>query len=227
MLVTSATLLLFAGGCSDDATNPTGEGRYRITAYLLEDFSTVSVRIVRLDSRDPEAPTAMITVDGLPMQLDPMSSAEEAIFGASLQPMLGQSHSVVIALAGNHASTTLVAPSQPSELAITSPPPDSLYYEPGSPLQLEWQYDGDAPGEFSLLVTVLAGIHTRIYADSLSPGSRSTEISGSTTSSWIVGQQAFVTLDARRRDSIAGDLAADGSTATVIFATADLTLTRR
>lgn len=227
LLVASTALLLIAGGCSDDATNPTGEGRYRITALLLDDLSTVSVRIVRLDSRDPEASTAMITVDGQPMQLNPMSTAEDALFGASVQPMLGQAHPVIMSLAGNQATANLVAPSQPSGLAITFPPPDSLYYEPGSPFQLEWKYDGETPGEFGLLVAGPGIPHLPlIYVDTFGPDSRSTEIPGSTTSSWF-GQLAFVTLSARRRDPVAGDLAADGSTATVLFATADLTLTRR
>lgn len=228
MLVASTTMLLFAGGCGDDATNPAGEAQYKIFAYLLEDLSTINVRIIRLDSRDADPMTTMITADGQPMQLDPKSSAAEAIFEANVPPMLGQSHSVVMALAGNHATATLAAPSQPSELAVTYPPEDSLFYDPGSPLRLEWHYEGDAPGEFNLVVVVLRGTHPPIiHSETLGPDSRSTLIPGSITSLWSAGQQALVNLEAQRRDSIAGDLAAEGSIATVLFATSQITLQKR
>jgi len=221
LLVTAAALL---GGCDDDGASPEPALRYVVTVHLLEDISAIKVKVTRRDHRLPAAMNCITTVDGEPATITTGSGEDEAFYDAPIEPAFAEPHVVVVWAEGLTATATIETPSQICTVALREPPADSLFFIPGTDIDLTWDYAGDTPTEFNLLAIIpRGGPIPFIHTDSVTPPEDTMVIPGSI---WGPATQVACELRAYRRGGVSGPLADQGSDTTVILATDQFSLRR-
>jgi hypothetical protein len=175
--------------------------------------------VERLNSADPSAKTAVVTVDGVTIPLVTTGSTDtEAYFrNDAIEYDPDAIYAVSITIGGETATSTIVAPDYSSDVAITAPA-DGATFTPGQALAVAWSYTGTTPGKAVLEVTGSSQTADEsLYEQIFNGTTQSTSIAGTETTTWSSYDDVFVGVGVGVTQTWSGDLAAEGSYSFVLL----------
>ncbi len=227
-------------GCGSDDDNgggggtPTG-GTYEIyagftvvpefTDTVAEDYYFVAT-VERMNSSDPSAMTAVVTVDGTTIPLlTGESTADEAVFRSdAILYAPDSTYAVQISLGDNSSSSTLATPDYETEVTLTAPAEGSTF-TPGDALPLVWSYTGQQPGRVVLEVVGVSQTEDEsLYEMTYNGSTTSASIPGSETTTWAAYDEIYIGIGAGETQSWSGSLAYQGSFAFVLLSFDEVTI---
>ncbi len=232
-----AALTLPITGCSSDeegggGTSPSAGGKYEVTAGFIHgtlDWTGTSspkvpevtaffLEIERQDASAPGANECTVKIDGAEIPLDAESDADYALInGYAGNFSLGHTYTVEISAGDMKSSAPITIPNYNCDIVITAPE-DESEFEPGQPLTVEWQYDGEKPENEDVYLAVSSVSEEDEEEDLLEvpliTNDTSYAISGSVTAGWSEydGILIFLGLGPIDEDAFDGNLANDQST---------------
>lgn len=232
-----ALIALFAG-CGSDDDNP-GEpggggstGQYEVYAGFVsqsgaDDRDTEEMVFIatveRLNTSDPSAMDAVVTVDGTVIPLNSaISTADDATFESSAITYSPDStYAVSITIGGKTASASLETPDYETTVSIATPL-EGATFTPGSDLTVQWAYTGDAPG-----TVVIAALNDdeELAEATLVGTTTSYQFLATTTTDWAAYEEVEILIGIGETQSWSGDMAYQGSYSYVLIATASVTIT--
>ena len=135
--ITAPAIMTLVLACTDSMPTDPEPGSYLIGAYLTPDLGTAVVSVKRQVEDEPSALTCTVLLDGKPMPLSTCCSADsEATFMLEIEPQYGHSYTLAAVLGDKNAAGVLTTPAKAYTTILTTPPADSLFFEPWGSLSL-------------------------------------------------------------------------------------------
>ena len=197
---------------SETGPSPPRSPQYSITATIWQNLGDVTVNILRSDDTEPPATSVTVSVDSVGLYLMPWSTEDDALFWRFVEPLLGSTHELRVALTGLSTVAIIEARRMDDTLTMTTPSPDSRYYLAGQPLSIAWEYFGEPTTAFILRAGPFGvDVPEAFFADTLSSTDLGTIVPDSVTSYWSQADSVYVGIEAQRWSPIVGELASEGS----------------
>jgi hypothetical protein len=231
-------VLPFGCGGDDDKDGGGGstlKGEYELYAGFmneedLPDSPTQTMVFVadveRLNSADPSAMTAVVTVDGTPIPLLTGSSTpESAIFQSdAIEYEAGATYAVSISIGEETATSTIVSPTDETTVHITAPA-DGAEFTPNQPLPMAWSYDDEPPAKVVIWATGSSDDEDEdLYEVSYSGNFTTATIPNAETNTWGSFDDIYLAVGAGVTQIWSGAMAADVSYSYVMLSMDTVTI---
>ncbi len=235
-LLLLAVLPLGCGGDDDNGGGGGGglKGDYEIFAGFapaaVEDAATEGMVFVatveRLNSADPSAKTAVVTVNETTIPLVTSESTDaEAIFrSTTIAYEADEVYAVSITIGGETATSTITAPDYESVVTITAPA-EGASFTPGQALAVAWSYTGTTPTKAVLeVVGSTTTTDETVYEQVLSGATQSVSIPGAETNTWSSFAEVAIGVAVGVTQTWSGSVASEGSYSFVLLSTDEVTV---